>query len=659
MKASETNLRPLIEGAKQYVVPLYQRPYTWGTKNWNMLWDDLLELCEEEPRDHFIGSIVTMPISSVPQGVPKFLLIDGQQRFTTIFVLLALLRDEAKALVGSTLAQEVEETLLMNRFNQGNDVWKLLPTQTGGDRETFLQLLQGGDAAQQTQISKAVTFFRKRLRSSEAPDLEVLKKVIVNNLLLVSIVLDKDDNPHLIFESLNAKGEPLSQADLIRNYFFMRVHVDQQQQLHETLWVPMQKRLGGSLPEYIRHFLMKDGATVKKDEVYFALKQRADDKSQQDVIDYLREIEKFADYYAKLLRPDEETSCKLRERIKRLNRIEVTVAYPFLLNVYDDYTNQRLSEDEFAAIMDVLENFMIRRFVCAVPTNRLNKIFPSLYAQAAESVSLVEGVKESLRTKGYPRNAEFRERFVSSRLYAGSAARTTKLILERLETSFGNKEAVQFANLSVEHVMPQALTDWWKQHLGDDFEATHELLLHTIGNLTLTGLNSELSNADFPHKRKIFKDSHLDLNNWFRDCKEWNEEAMRARAEALADRALSVWSYFGSSGDEAPVTAQTVTGTIPSGVVILGQRLPVGSWRKVAQKTLETTAELDQEVFDRIVTELPRFVAQSGGGFRSPRKLANGAFMEANLSASAINRFCIQVVEAAGLSPEDWFVETL
>lgn len=657
MKASETTLQPVIEGAKQYVVPLFQRAYSWDTKEWDALWNDLLELCEEdESRDHFIGSIVTMPTDSVPQGVAKFLLIDGQQRLTTIFILLALLRDEAKTLVDSTLSQEVEETLLTNRFKQGDDVWKLLPTQV--DREAFLRLLRNGDAAQQTRISKATAFFRKRLRSSQAPDLEVLKKVIVNNLLLVSIVLDRDDNPHLIFESLNAKGRPLSQADLIRNYFFMRVHVDQQQQLYETLWEPMQERLGDSLTEYIRHFLMKDGATVKQGEVYFALKQRADDKVQQDVIEYLREIEKFADYYAKLLRPDEEASPKLRERIKRLNRIEVTVAYPFLLNVYDDYANRRLSEDEFAIVMDVLENFMIRRFVCAVPTNRLNKIFPSLYSQAAESVSLVEGVKESLRTKVYPRDAEFRERFVSSRLYAERAART-KLILERLETSFGNKEAVQFDNLSVEHVMPQTLTDWWKQHLGDDYEATHELLLHTIGNLTLTGYNPELSNADFSRKREIFKDSHLDLNNWFRDRKEWNEEAIRARAETLAERALSIWSYFGLSGDEAPITTQTVTGKTPSSVVILGQRFPVSSWREVAQKTLETTSELDHEAFDRIVTEFPRFVAQSGDGFRSPRELANGAFMEANLSASAINRFCIQVVEAAGLSPEDWFVETL
>ncbi len=659
MKASETNLQPIIEGAKQYVIPLFQRAYSWDTKEWDMLWDDLVELCEEgESRGHFIGSIVTMPTDAVPQGVSKFLLIDGQQRLTTIFILLTLLRDEAKTVDGSTLAQEIEETLLTNRFKQGNDVWKLLPTQA--DRAAFLQLLQTGNTSQQTRISKAAAFFRKRLRSPQAPNLETLKEIIVSKLVLVSIVLDRDDNPHLIFESLNAKGRPLSQADLIRNYFFMRIHADQQEQVYETSWEPMQERLGDSLTECIRHFLMKDGAIVKQSEVYFALKRRADDKPQQEVIDYLQEVAEFAGYYAKLLRPDEEASQKLRERMKRLNRMEVTVAYPFLLNVYDDYANQRIAEDDFAAIMDVVENFMLRRFVCAVPTNQLNKMFPPLYAQAAESVSLVEGVKETLRTKNYPRNAEFRERFVSSRLYnSGDRAAKTKLILERLEASFESKETVQYDNLSVEHVMPQTPTGWWKQHIGDDFETTHELLLHTIGNLTLTGYNSELSNADFSHKRQLFEDSHLNLNAWFRDQEEWNENTIRARANALAERALSIWKYFGPVGEEAPVVAQTVTGKTPSGVVILGQRLLVSSWREVAQKTLETIAELDQERFDEIVAEFPRFVAQSGEGFRSPRQLSNGTFMEVNLSASAINRFCIQAVEAAGLSPEDWFVETL
>lgn len=175
MKASETSLQPVIEGTKQYVVPLFQRTYSWDAKEWDVLWQDLLELCEEEnPRDHFIGSIVTMPTVSVPQGISKYLLIDGQQRLTTIFILLALLRDAAKISNGGMLAQEIDETLLTNRFKQGTDIWKLLPTQA--DRKAFTQLVETGEVTQQTRIAKAVAFFKRRLRAPEAPDPETLKK---------------------------------------------------------------------------------------------------------------------------------------------------------------------------------------------------------------------------------------------------------------------------------------------------------------------------------------------------------------------------------------------------------------------------------------------------------------------------------------------------
>jgi len=665
MKASETNLQSIIEGTKQYVVPLFQRAYSWDTKNWNTLWTDLLDLCEEEEaRGHFIGSIVTAPTDSVPQGVTKYLLIDGQQRLTTLFILLAVIRDQAKSSGSEMLAQEIEEVLLTNRFKQGLEFWKLLPTQA--DREAFLQLLQIGETTQQTLIYKAFSFFKRQLKAGKGPDLVTLKNAIVNDLVLVSIVLHQDDNPHLIFESLNAKGTPLSQADLVRNFFFMKVSLDKQEGLYESYWEPLREQLQGSLTEYVRHFLTKDGEFVKQPDVYFTLKQRAEGKSEEQIIAFLKELSKFGEYYVKLLRPSEEPSGVLRERLTRLHRIQVTVAYPFLLNVYDDYANQRVSEDEFASVLDILENFMIRRFVCSVPTNQLNKIFPTLYAQASEHGSLSEGVKVVLRNRNYPRDTEFRERFVASRLYGpGDRGTRTKLILERLESSFGNKEAVKADNLTIEHVMPQTLTDWWKEHLGNEFEATHELFLHTVGNLTLTAYNSELSNADFSYKRQIFKDSHLDLNNWFQGLEEWNEAAIKSRAETLAELALSVWPYFGVARGEEQSVAHTVTGRTPTKVVILGERFSVSSWREVAQKTLETVFELDPDAFGQVMSKFPRFVSETGERFRTPRQLSNGTFMESNLSASAINRFCVQVVEEAGLveeaelSPQDWYVETM
>jgi uncharacterized protein with ParB-like and HNH nuclease domain len=396
MKASETVLQRVIEGTNQYVVPLFQRKYSWDTKEWNTLWQDLMELYEEENRrNHFIGSIVTMPTQSVPEGVAKFLLIDGQQRFTTIFILLAVLRDKAKASPHSTLWQEIEQTLLTNPFKQGNDAFKLLPTQ--GDRELFLSVMRGDVASGDDQITRGYRFFERKTRPFEIPDLEKFKQIVVGQLILVSIVLERDDNPHLVFESLNAKGRALSQADLIRNYFFMRIHVNDQERLYRAYWIPMQESLSDNLTEFIRHFLMRSGGVVKQGEVYFALKEKADQKPE--IVAYLQEIAGFADLYAKLLVPGLEPSENISRQMHRLNRIEVTTAYPFLLNVYHDFSVGSLSESEFAEVISLLENFMIRRFVCGVPTYGLNKVFAVLYSQAKQNPSIVAGLKEALRTK--------------------------------------------------------------------------------------------------------------------------------------------------------------------------------------------------------------------------------------------------------------------
>ncbi len=657
MKASETKLQRVIEGTNQYVVPLFQRKYSWDTKEWNTLWEDLVELYEEEkPRSHFIGSIVTMPTQSVPEGVAKFLLIDGQQRFTTIFILLSVLRDKARISPNGTLSDEIDQTLLRNPFKQGSDAFKLLPTQ--GDRESFLSIIGNEVATKNDQIARAYKFFDRKIRADQIPDLEKLKHIIVSQLILVSIVLDRDDNPHLVFESLNAKGRALSQADLIRNYFFMKIHVNDQERLYGACWTPMQDRLGENLTECIRHFLMKDGGVIKQGEVYFALKERADEKSAEQIVEYLQEITRFAEFYAKLLYPALEQSAIISRQMHRLNRVELTTSYPFLLNVYNDFAAGKISEGEFAEVLGVLENFMIRRFVCGVPTHGLNKVFPALYGQVSQNPSLVAGLKDVLRTKNYPRDEEFRDRFISSKLY-GSGDRTekTKVILERLEESFGHLEPVPFASLQIEHVMPQTLTDSWKGALGENWETIYDLLLHTVGNLTLTGYNPPLSNDDYSDKRKILLASHLELNKYFETVSEWNEHAIRQRADVLADRALKVWSFFGKEQTEAPSPHLGVKGTTPSAVIILGKRFSVSTWREVNQITLETICELDNERFESVLAHFPRFVGRDSAKFRSSRQLPNGAFMEINLSAESIHRFCLQAAEASGLSSEDWRVE--
>ncbi|MCC6526980.1 MAG: DUF4268 domain-containing protein [Polyangiaceae bacterium] len=673
MEAAECKIHRVLEGNKQFLVPHFQRPYSWGPREWDALWRDLLELVEDaDSKPHFIGPIVSAPAHSVPEGVEKRLLIDGQQRLTTLVVLLCLIRERALAEGTPRVAERIRD-LITNRHDEGSDHFKLLPTQAEdpqeSDREALIHLVAGGESAAtptRSGIGAAAEWFGKKLRRSDAPTVDALFWAVTSKLTLVSIILDEKDNPHRIFESLNGKGRPLSQADLIRNYFFMRLPEREHERAYIDVWRPMQRRLGEeNLTPFVRHYLTRFVGVVRETDVYGALKARVDGDGG-DPLAHLRALARSSVQYEMLLRPDRAPPT-LRARLVRLNRLEVTVAYPLLLGVLEDLADGRRSELEVTELLDVLENFVVRRFVCAVPTHGLNKMLAPLYEQASKEGDFVAAVKRSLggSPRAYPRDDDFRTRLSSARLYgAGERREKTKLLLERLEAASGHKEAVDLATATIEHVMPQTLTDAWKEHLGADWEETHEEYLHTLGNLTLTAYNPELGNSPYPEKQKRFASSHIDLNRYFEAVGRWDADAIESRAEALAGLALATWPYFGpraepDADETSGVDATAVTGTVPVRVRILEKDRPVVSWVDVALVTMNAIAAIGDEEFRRCVDELPKFVNTDATAFRKSsrlKKLDNGAYLETNLSASGIYRLCLQATELAELGPEDWAV---
>ena len=606
----------------------------------------------ENPRVHFFGSIVNMPATSVPEGVAKFLLIDGQQRLTTVFILLSILKDLALEGRKERLSDEIKNTLLLNQYKDGYDHYKMMPTQV--DRNAFLKVIEGQGHEADGQIGQAWKYLEKKVRTSNF-DIENIKKILTQKFSVVSITLDTDDNPYLVFESLNAKGRSLSQADLIKNYFFMRIHVSKQDEIYSKLWEPMQNNLRDDLSEFIRHYMMRHGGNVRQTDVYYALK---DEVSPDNTIDYLKSLNEYSMYYRNMKYPENISDKDLRVRFERLNRIEVTTAYPLILYVYGEFAHNNISKEQFCEVIDVIENYLIRRFVCDYKTNTLNKTFGAAYAFISKynSDEIVNAVKEYLSTKGYPKDSEFTERFMTTKLYGGGdRQQKTKFILASLEKSFEHKEIVQMDNLTIEHVMPQTLSDWWVDYLGDDAFSIHDIWLHTIGNLTLTAYNSDLSNKSYIQKRSYLSQSHLELNKYFTSAGEWKKLDIEKRAEQLSKRALNIWPYFGH--EDIEVDGDTKAYSSPQSVYCLGKYSSVNSWRDVLTFTLNSIYEELPECFSTIVNAFPKWIGKDGNKFRAARELNSGYFIEVNDSANAIYTKCIKVLNVAHLTEDDWSVE--
>ena len=667
VKANETKLIRIIEGTNQYLVPHFQRPYTWLKKDWETLWADLSELvpdvgAESTPSQHFIGSIVTAPAHSVPEGVTKYLLIDGQQRLTTLLILLTAIRDRARLAGDVRLADRIHEMYLTNRFQEGDERYKLLPTQgeepTNSDRAAFRGIVDGTHDKASGTIVTAHRHFEQRLRESTAEYLNSLTNAILGKVLLVSISLESSDNPYAIFESLNAKGQPLSQADLIRNLFFMSIESSRHETIYRRKWIPMEQAVGReNMEEFFRHHLISDGTMVRQSDVYFELKRRLDARGRNTAERYLDEIVLAAGRYARLVDPGREPVLSIRESLHRLNRLRATVAYPFLLKLFEERDSGKLRDDEMLRVLAILENFIIRRYITGAIRAELNNLFSSLYRMILPFQDRIEGLREVLGSRSYPSDDEFTDHLQTRQLYApgGEIRDRARFILERIEAHLSTKETVEFGDLTIEHIMPQTLNDWWRGQLGTDAEDLHAKNLHIIGNLTLTGFNSELSNLPFPSKTPHFSESSLALNREIAMQSQWGVAEISARSAKLAKLSLEVWPNFSPRGRSQRLY---VRGTTPVSVEIIGQSFPVASWQDVLRTTLSTLVDLDEGLLTKISDSCGRHVSKSTSEMRHARPLLAGYSYESHLNAEQIYRLCLQVSQIAGLSSTHWSVRT-
>lgn len=534
-----------LEGSKQFVVPLFQRTYSWGIKQIPVLWDDIQKTRDDEGV-HFFGSFVTEPLPSSASGVSKYIVIDGQQRLVTTFLFLAMLRNRIKEIdPNSKKKDEIHNLYLINEYHQ-QDKYKIVPTQV--DRQIFFNIIDDkADTSEPNLIYYTQNYFKKEFdKINNIEELEKLKNTILNRFSAVDIRLEKGDNPYLIFESLNHKGATLTQVDLLRNYFFMRISLDKQDEVYKDLWLPMQQSLSERLDSFVRHYLALQGDIPNFENIYITLKEKADQTATNEakVIQLIKDLVKYGRYYEKLLHPEKEKMKDVSLRLIKLNRLDVTTSYPLLLNFYDDYSEERLTFEDFTKIIKIIETFIIRRAVCNVPTNVLNKYFPTIYNQLDKNnfvESLKQKLAEEIGQRRMPNSTEFKTALINNNLYGD---RILKYILEEIE-NFGNKEVVDFTNLQIEHIMPQKISAEWKKELGKDSELIHQKYVNTLGNLTLTAYNPEYSNRSFPEKKNMkkgFKESKLYINSDLVNFDKWGEIEIIKRAKKLAKIAINIWN---------------------------------------------------------------------------------------------------------------------
>ena len=565
LQAGETTLNKLLNTSRQFIVPIFQRNYSWQKSQYEQLWFDILRASKfKEKQNHFIGSIVYIDMGT-PAGRPQqLLLIDGQQRLTTISILLCAIKDYVQKFNLETKLinlAKIKNQFLYNSDEIYEDRYKLLLNVQ--DKETYIKLIDNTIFTVNkpaTNIIKCYEFFYERIEDfiKQHGQIDEIYAGIFK-LSLVSISLDKDsDNPQMIFESMNSTGKDLSQTDLLRNYLLMDLTPEKQTRLYKTYWKPMEELFGEDIYKNDVNkfdYFIRDFLTLKSDTGYICKINNVYENFKRYYLDnncekfaVLKDLFTYAKYYAciDLL---QENDDELKLYWQEFKKLDSHVVYPFLLKLYDDYSCQILIKEDFKKILQVVISYLWRRAICEIPTNSLSKTFATLY-QAVDKEDYVNSVIKAFVFKSsykrFPSDYEVREKLQTKDIYH---FRLRKYLLEALENYY-HKEPIDLntANYTIEHIMPQNIEHnlSWQQMLGEDWQEVHSLYLHTLGNLTMTGYNAEMSNKSLWEKvngESGFKHSHLKLNESIAQCDVWNKKAIQRRTNILTDIILKIWKY--------------------------------------------------------------------------------------------------------------------
>lgn len=559
MKGDAQPLIKFFDGSdKRFIIPLYQRNYDWKEENCEQLFQDLLKMHHSERKSHFFGSIV----SNIQSGTEDRFIIDGQQRITTVSLMLIAMVNAYKAgdiqATDSKLVDKIFKRYLVDEYQEDERKVKLKPIKKDMDAFDSLLYKPKDQYVKGSNVTRNYEFFYDKIMKSGLTMDELFETI--KKLEVINIKLDEDDDPQLIFESLNSTGLDLSEADKIRNYLLMSLAPAEQDDLYTRYWNPIEESTKNDPSSFVRDYLtMKQGKIGRIDKIYFIFKEYAENEKIGRA-ELLEEMHHYAKIYSQIDNANMGTE-KINRKLNQVRTLDSTVAYPFYMAFFDYAGKNGLSDEEKYRVLDIVEAYWARRIICNLPSNALNKVFATLHRDVLNNMNkAVEGTNPTYtdvlvylllkkgRSSVFPKDDEVKEDFATRQVYK-MPANLRMFILERMENRDSKEchdvvKQLTEKTISIEHIMPQTLSDKWKEALGDEWERIHQQYLHTMANLTLTGYNSQYSNLAFIEKRdmeKGFNDSAFRLNNYVKSCNQWTEAEMKQRQHDLLEVFMRLW----------------------------------------------------------------------------------------------------------------------
>lgn len=657
MDAGTIRLLEFLNKTKSiYRIPVYQRKYEWTEDQVDQYFYDIERIISDEGYDgHFLGTIVFVKTSFPGMGT-DYIIIDGQQRITTSFLLLKAIYDFLEA--DDSLREEIEDTYFINKHVEPEYERKLIPVEN--DRQAYEELFILGPSNKPSKIHTNYNRLVYLIRHSKATPKEIYEALM--NVKIVYIELEqgrKDENPQIIFESLNSTGLSLTESDLIRNYLLMNELPENQERLYNNYWLRLEERLtNANISNYIRDYLtMKTGRISNKNRVYQSFKQYMNNNSITSE-KILKDLYKYSRFYQMFLHQNAENR-QIEEYLQVISQMRSTVTYPYLLRIFDKrYNENSISDKEFISILKLIVSYIVRRLIVNFPTNALNKVFAAIGQEidkhqnnqddnTSEEKLAINFLMSRRGSAVFPRNEKLKDSFINDDLYNRNH-KLAHLILEKIE-AHSHKEIVQLMESSIEHIMPQTLTPAWRLELGTNANSDHLLYKDTIGNLTLTNYNSELSNKSFADKKELYKESNIKLTRDIFNINTWNKEAILNRSLELYKKAKVIWQlpedrYADHHSNELDGTTYynvfeslKVTGTKPKVLKINEKAYNVSNWKQTLITYLKHLAHYDLEQY----LELPkqrkfqRLLTYDSSVFRDPEEVL-GIYLEVNMNAQMI-----------------------